>query len=188
MLNKWRGKFCDPDKYVELEMGTESSYLGLWEKDLQEIISPKKRDEWNALRLRHCMETLTAKATEFFSFRLCSSTHKKQDRREPSFLKVDFSCCVNALKRAVALRERAKCTSSAARVWTNELQNTAAMGQFQKHRKVLDESLNVIPAIRVFLTFSHSVATYEQTMKGLSYFYPERIVEKNGIHTKPWQL
>ena len=31
----------------------------------------------------------------------------------------------------------------------------------------------------------HSVATYEQTKKGLFYFYPKRLVEENGIHTKP---
>ena len=34
----------------------------------------------------------------------------------------------------------------------------------------------------------HSVATYEQTKKGLSYFYPKRIVEQDGIHTKPLHL
>ena len=34
----------------------------------------------------------------------------------------------------------------------------------------------------------HSVATYEQTKKGLSYFYPKRRVEQDGIHTKPLGL
>ena len=32
-----------------------------------------------------------------------------------------------------------------------------------------------------------SVATYEQTKKGLSYFYPKRLVE-DGILTKPLDL
>ena len=31
----------------------------------------------------------------------------------------------------------------------------------------------------------HSVETYEQTEKGLSYFYPKRLLEADGIHTKP---
>ena len=34
----------------------------------------------------------------------------------------------------------------------------------------------------------HSIATYEQTKRGLSYFYPKRIVEEVGIHTKPLDL
>ena len=29
------------------------------------------------------------------------------------------------------------------------------------------------------------VATYEQTKKGLSYFYPKRQVQDDGIYTKP---
>ena len=33
----------------------------------------------------------------------------------------------------------------------------------------------------------HSVATYKQTEKGLSFFYPKRAVE-DGIHTKPLDL
>ena len=32
------------------------------------------------------------------------------------------------------------------------------------------------------------VATYEQTKKGLSYFYPKRQVQDDGIHTKPLNL
>ena len=32
----------------------------------------------------------------------------------------------------------------------------------------------------------HSVATYEQTKKRLSYFYLKRLVEEDGIHFKPW--
>ena len=34
----------------------------------------------------------------------------------------------------------------------------------------------------------HSVATYEQTKKGLSYLYTKRLVEEDGIHTKPLDL
>ena len=34
----------------------------------------------------------------------------------------------------------------------------------------------------------HSVATNEQTKKGLSYFYPKRFVEEDGIYTKPLDL
>ena len=34
----------------------------------------------------------------------------------------------------------------------------------------------------------HSVATYGQTKKVLSYFYAKRPVEEDGIHTKPLDL
>ena len=53
-----------------------------------------------------------------------------------------------------------------------------------KYRKILDESVNVTSTNGRFRTIQHSVATYEQTKKGMYYFYPKRIVE-DGTHTKP---
>ena len=55
-----------------------------------------------------------------------------------------------------------------------------------KYGKVLEESVNVTSTNRGFRTIQHSVATYEQTKKGLSYFYPKRIAEEDGIYTKPF--
>ena len=37
-------------------------------------------------------------------------------------------------------------------------------------------------------SINHMVATYEQTKKGLSYFYPKRQLQDDGIHTKPLNL
>ena len=53
-----------------------------------------------------------------------------------------------------------------------------------KYRKLLEEAVNVTSTKRGFRTIPHSVATYEQTKKGLSDFYPKRIVEEDGIHTQ----
>ena len=57
-----------------------------------------------------------------------------------------------------------------------------------KYRKVLEKAVNVTSTNRGFRTMQHSVATYEQTKKELSYFYPKRFVEEDGIHTKPLDL
>ena len=54
-----------------------------------------------------------------------------------------------------------------------------------KYRQVLEEAVNVTSTNRGFRTKKHSVATYEQTKKGLPYFYPKRLVEEDGIHIKP---
>ena len=56
-----------------------------------------------------------------------------------------------------------------------------------EYRKVL-EAVNVTSTNRGFRTLKHSVATYEQTKKGLSYFYPKPLVEEDRIHTKPLDL
>ena len=62
-------------------------------------------------------------------------------------------------------------------------------GPMSKYRKVLEEAVNVTSTNRGFRTIQHSVATYEQTKKGLSYFYPGRvdslepIIEHRNLHT-----
>ena len=61
-------------------------------------------------------------------------------------------------------------------------------GPMAKYRKVLDEFINVASTNRSFRTAHHSVATYEQTKKGLSYFYPKRIVDADGIQSRPFNL
>ena len=62
-------------------------------------------------------------------------------------------------------------------------------GPMAKYRKVLDEFINVTSTIRgCFRTVHHSVATYEQTKRGLSYFYPKRIVDVDGIQTRALNL
>ena len=53
---------------------------------------------------------------------------------------------------------------------------------------MLDEAINLTSTIRGFRTINHMVATYEQTKKRLSYFYPKRQVQGDGIHTKPLNL
>ena len=53
-----------------------------------------------------------------------------------------------------------------------------------KNRKKLEEAVNVSSTNRGFRTMKHSVASYEQTKKGLSYFHPKHLVEEDGIHAE----
>ena len=61
-------------------------------------------------------------------------------------------------------------------------------GPLEKYRRVSNEKVNVISNNRGFRTINHSVATYEQVKKSLSYFYPKRIVETDGIHAQRLKL
>ena len=51
--------------------------------------------------------------------------------------------------------------------------------------RVRDVAINLASIKREFRTVNHLVATYEQTKKGLSYFYPKRQVQDDRIHAKP---
>ena len=61
-------------------------------------------------------------------------------------------------------------------------------GPLENYQRVLNEKVNVTSNNRGFRTNNQSVATYEQVKKSLSYFYPKRIVETDGIHTQPLNL
>ena len=58
-------------------------------------------------------------------------------------------------------------------------------GPMSKYRKMLQEAVNVTSTRKRYRKIQHNVATYEQTKKSLSYFHPRRLVEEDGIHTKP---
>ena len=73
---------------------------------------------------------------------------------------------------------------SSKRLNKRTLEDCGDGGPLSKYRKVLEESVNVTSTNRGFRTIQHSFAMYEQTKKGLSYFYPKRILEEDGIHTK----
>ena len=45
--NNFFKKFCDTDKYEKREMDTNSLYLALSEENLEDVILPEKRAEWN---------------------------------------------------------------------------------------------------------------------------------------------
>ena len=85
-------KFCDTEKYEELEMDTDSLYLALSEENLEDIILPEKRNEWEAIRSRDCTESFTANATGNLFPRTCCTADKKQDKRERGLFKEQFRC------------------------------------------------------------------------------------------------
>ena len=55
---------------------------------------------------------------------------------------------------------------------------------WQSIETFLDEFNNVFSTNIGLRTVNHGVATYEQTKKGLSYFYPKSFVDAGSIHIR----
>ena len=184
-------KFCDVNKFEELEMDTDSLILALAEEDLDEFILPSKRAEWTEKRSQDCRVDFRADAKNNFFPRTCCSKHKKHDKREPGLRKEDFRCT-----EMLCLCSKIFCcydSKSQKYKFSSKGQNKRALedsgdSPMAKYRQVLDEAVNLKSTNRGFKTINHAVATYEQTKKVLSYFYPKREVEYDGIHTKPLKL
>ena len=139
-------KFCDTEKYEELEMDTDSLYLALSEENLEDIILPEKRNEWEAIRSRDCTDSFTANATGNFFPRTCCSAHKKHDKREPGLFKEEFRCtemlCLCSKTYCCYDRKGNKCKFTSKGLNKRTLEDCGD-GPMTKYRKVLEEAVNV---------------------------------------------
>ena len=49
-------RFCDANKFEMLEMDTDSLFLALAEKQLEDCLRPEMRGEWQRLRSNDCVD------------------------------------------------------------------------------------------------------------------------------------
>ena len=84
---KFFERFCDVNKFEELEMDTDALCLALCEKELYDCIREESKFEWELMRKEDCKDDFTAKATTNFFPRTCCTEHKKHDKREPGLSK-----------------------------------------------------------------------------------------------------
>ena len=184
-------KFCDVNKFEELEMDTDSLYLALSEKELYDCIREEATAEWELKRTEDCKDDFTANTTTNFFPRTCCPKHIKHDKREPGLSKEEFRCtemlCLCSKTYCWYDSNSNKCKFSSKGLNKGRLEDCAD-GPMAKYRKVFDEFINVTSTNRGFRTVRHSVGTYEQNKKGLSYVYPKRFVDSDGIDTRPLNL
>ena len=184
-------RFCDVNKFEELEMDTDSLYLALSEKELYYCIREKPKAKWGLTRTEDCKDDFTANATNNFFPRTCCTKHVKHDKREPGLFKEEFRS-----QEMLCLCSKTYCcydSNSNKYKFSSKCLNKRTLedcgdGRMAKYRKVLDELINVTSTNRGFRTVHHIVATYEHTRTGLSYFYPKRIVDADGVHTRPMKF
>ena len=159
-------KFCDSEKYEELEMDTDSLFLALSEEYLEDL--PEKRNEWEAIRSPDCTDSFTANATGIFFPITCCSAHKNHDKREPGLFKEEIRCsemlCFCSTTYCCYNRKSNKYKFGSKGLNKRTLEDCGD-GPMSKYRKLLEEAVNVFSTNRRFRTMKHSVATYEQTKK-----------------------
>ena len=173
-------RFRDVNKFAELERDTDSLYLALAEKELEHCIRPEMRAEWRRLRSNDCIDSFTADDVAKFFPRTCCVKLKQHDKREPGLVNEEFRCremlCLCSKTYCcydVIYKEPYFCSKGL----NKRVLEQSGGGPLEKYWRVSNEKVSVTSNNRGFRTNNHSVATYEQVKRGLTYFYLKRIVE-----------
>ena len=167
-------RFCVLNKFKELEMDTDSLYLALAEKQLEDFIKPEMRVEWQTFRSNDCVDSFTADALAKFFPRTYCIKHKQHDKRELGLYKEEFKCtqmlrlCSKTYCWYEVTSKKLKFSSKGL---NKRVLEQSGDGPLEKYGRILNEKVNVNSSNRGFRTNNHSVATYEQVKKRLSYFY-----------------
>ena len=188
--------FCEHRKTVFEAMGCFYPYCpcqearpSLIEEDIERC---DKKREMNQMRKQYIEEKGYNVVEMWECATSCCNAHKKHDKRELGLFKEEFRCaemfCLCSKTYYCYDEQTNKQKFSSRGLNKRTLEDCGDGGPMPEYRKALEEAVNVTSTNRSFRTIQHSVATYEQTKKNLSYFYPRRIVEEDGIHTKPLPL
>ena len=156
-------------------MDTNSLYLELDHENLYECIKPETRSIWNEMRSNDCTDVFHANSASSFLPRFCFNKSVKHDKREPILFKEEFRCtemlflCSKAYCCYNSVTNKTKFSSKGL---NKSVLEENSDGLLQKYRRVLDDAVNMASTNRGVRTINNQILTYEQSKKGLSFFYP----------------
>ena len=122
-------RFCDVNKFEESEMDTDSLYLALAEKELEDCIKPEMRAEWQRLRSKLCVVSVTADAVANSFPRTCCVKHKQHKKESLVFLKKSSDvrrCYGYVVRHTAAMTSLLTNLISAVKISTNASWNRVA--------------------------------------------------------------
>ena len=140
-------------------MDTDSLFLALSERNLEDIILPEK-NEWEAIRLRDCTDSFTVNATG--NFLTSSREHvvllkRSMIRESRDYIKKNSGvqkCCPCIAKPIVATIERVTSANSVARDSIKELWRTVEMDSCHSIAMFWKRQSTILQPIEDFERFS----------------------------------
>ena len=139
-------------------MATDSLYLALSEENLEDVILPEKRAEYDHSRSKDCPDNFTANATDNFFPRTCCNVQKKHDKRDPGLFKEEFSCaemlCLCSKTYCCYDKETNKHKFSSKGLNKRTLDECGDGGPMPKYRKVSKKQSMLLQPIEDLKRFS----------------------------------
>ena len=178
-------KYCDTRDFEYVEMDTDSAYLSLAGKQLEDITKPNKQPELHYEKMGQCHDFEYTSEDGFFP-RECCKKHIAYDKRTPGLFKVEAQG-----KAMIALCSKTyilKKHNDKVKFSSKGLNKAVLKEPFPSYQHVLQTGETKSSINQGFRTRDNNIYTYQQTRGGLSYFYCKREVLPDGIHTKPLSI
>ena len=175
-------KYCLPNSYEYVEMDTDSAYMAIAGKTLDEIIKPSMLALYNSSINNRC-DDIPFTAREGFFPRRCCSRHIAFDKRTPGLFKVEAEG--NSMIALCSKTYILKQSEDQYKFSSKGVNKNALTSPFVVYKEVLESGQPHSATNQGFQLHKNTIYTYEQQRSGISYFYCKRIVLSDGVHTKP---
>jgi hypothetical protein len=179
-------KYIDRSDFELLEMDTDSNYFAFSEDSIEKLINPEMKEEYENDKYNF-LPSVSEELHPTFNVDGVRFTWAQYDKRKPGLFKVEIT-----KDKMISLCSKMYCASD----FTEEKIKFSCKGiqkdgnnvNYQKFHDVLfdkheDKVLNT-----GFRYVDGFMKSYEQNKKCLSYAYHKRIVQSNGITTKPLNI
>ena len=163
-------KYCDQNKFKELEMDTDSLYFALAVNNAPDCIKQDMVCEWSFIRREDCTDDFEADSLGNFFPRTCCNTHAQlKKKQKPGLFKEQFRAtemiCLCSKTFCCNYSDTMKTEFSSKRLNKHYLSDSSA-GPVQKYKNILDEATNIGSTKRGFRARNNAIYTYEQSKKG----------------------
>ena len=187
--------YFDPAGIQQVQMDTDSSYFALAAKSLEDLFKNKEMEQkYRKAVYGSCKDkNYVPNADNGFLTRSCHDECKQIDNLTPGFFKLecDFTCIVALCSKCYACEHSERMDDF--KFSSKGLNKRSVIDGVEKERisvvslykRVLDSGIKESVTNRGIRIFGNNVMTYSQKRAGLSFFYIKRIVEEDGISTRP---
>ena len=174
-------QYCLTNTFEYVEMDTDSAYMAIAGKTLDDIIKPNKLHLLYQQKFGNCHHQSFSAEDGFFP-RECCAPHKAYDKRTPGLFKVEAegTAMIALCSKTYVLKQGDKAKFS-----SKGINKTALKDVYKTFKTVLESKQPQSATNQGFRPKHGTIFTYEEKRQGLSYFYCKRIIENDGVHTSP---
>jgi hypothetical protein len=179
-------KYIDRSDFELTEMDTDSNYFAFSEDSIDKLIKPHMREEYEKDKLNF----LPSESEELHpTFKVDDKpfTLAAYDKRTPGLFKIETK-----KDKMISLCSKMYCcadiTEKDFKLSAKGIQKEGNNVNYQKFHDVLFNGKKDMVLNKGMRYINGTMKSYEQEKKGLSYAYHKRIVQNDGITTKPLNI